>query len=118
MNGKGPLSDVKRKKPAFTPDQLPAAVAALHSAARSGAQDLASEIDIDQLAASAREVSGAKLLVADVGAVPAKALMDVADRVKGQLGDHAFLPPDAEARGVQQAHQTAEARHVQRVGQV
>ncbi len=77
-----------------TPAQLPAAVAAvaaLRSASRSSGQNVAAEIDESALLADAREVGGAKLLVADVGAVAAKALMDVADRLKGQLGSDAAV---------------------------
>ncbi len=74
-----------------TPAQLPAAVAALRSASRSSGQNVAAGIDESALLADAREVGGAKLLVADVGAVAAKALMDVADRLKGQLGNDAVV---------------------------
>ncbi len=77
-----------------TAAQLPAAVAAvaaLRSASRSSGQNVAAEIDERALLADAREVGGAKLLVADVGAVAAKALMDVADRLKGQLGSDAAV---------------------------
>ncbi len=77
-----------------TPAQLPAAVAAvaaLRSASRSSGQNVAAEIDESALLADAREVGGAKLLVADVGAVAAKALMDLADRLKGQLGSDAAV---------------------------
>ncbi len=77
-----------------TAAQLPAAVAAvaaLRSASRSSGQNVAAEIDESALLADAREVGGAKLLVADVGAVAAKALMDVADRLKGQLGSDAAV---------------------------
>ncbi len=77
-----------------TAAQLPAAVAAvaaLRSASRSSGQNVAAEIDESALLADAREVGGAKLLVADVGCVAAKALMDVADRLKGQLGSDAAV---------------------------
>ncbi len=74
-----------------TPAQLPTVVAALRSASRSSGQNVAAEIDESALLADAREVGGAKLLVADVGAVAAKALMDLADRLKGQLGSDAVV---------------------------
>ncbi len=74
-----------------TPDQLPAALAKLQEAARSAAGAATASIDEQQLAASARDLGDAKLLVADVGGVPATELMDVADRLKARLGDSAAV---------------------------
>ena len=74
-----------------TPDQLPAAVAKLGKSARSGGGDGGAAVDEEAIAATATDVAGAKLLVANVGEVPAKALMDVADRLKGRLGDAAAV---------------------------
>ena len=48
-------------------------------------------VDIDALAASAQEVAGASVLTASVEVADAKALLDVADRVKGRLGGAAIL---------------------------
>ena len=74
-----------------TPDQLPSAVAKLGKGARSGAAEAGAAVDEEAVAATATDVAGAKLLVANVGEVPAKALMDVADRLKGRLGDAAAV---------------------------
>jgi alanyl-tRNA synthetase len=74
-----------------TGDQVPAAIAKLKQSARTAGSDAGSGVDEEQLAAAATDLGGAKLLVADVGEVPAKALMDVADRLKGKLGDAAAV---------------------------
>jgi alanyl-tRNA synthetase len=74
-----------------TADQVPAAVAKLKQSARNVGSDAGSGVDEEQLAAAAKDLGGAKLLVADVGEVPAKALMDVADRLKAKLGDAAAV---------------------------
>ena len=74
-----------------TPDQVPAAVAKLKQSAHNGGSDVGVNLDEEQLAAGAKDLRGTKLLVANVGEVPAKALMDVADRLKGRLGDAAAV---------------------------
>ena len=48
-------------------------------------------LDIDALAAGARDVAGAKVLTAAVDLPDAKALLDAVDRLKGRLGDAAIL---------------------------
>jgi alanyl-tRNA synthetase len=82
-----------------TPDQLPTAVAKLAQGARSSARDAGAALDEEQLAGAARDLGGAKLLVANVGEVPAKALMDVADRLKAKLGDDAAVIVGSVAEG-------------------
>ena len=57
-------------------------------AAGSGA---ASRIDFDDLSARAVEIAGAPVLAASVEVTDAKALLDVADRLKGRLGDAAIV---------------------------
>jgi alanyl-tRNA synthetase len=51
----------------------------------------AGDADVDALAAQAQEISGATVLTAAVDVADAKALLDVADRVKGRLGVAAIL---------------------------
>ena len=74
-----------------TPEQLPTAVANLRKSARDSGGDGSAQVDVEGLASTARELGDAKLLAADVGAVPAKELMDVADRLKGKLGEVAAV---------------------------
>jgi alanyl-tRNA synthetase len=70
--------------------QLPEAVAGLRDRARQAAKTSANggaAVDTDALAAGATQIAGADV-VAEVVSVPgAKELMDVADRVKGRLGE-------------------------------
>jgi len=47
--------------------------------------------DIDELAARAEEIAGARVLAATVDAPDAKTLLEVVDRLKGRLGDAAIL---------------------------
>jgi alanyl-tRNA synthetase len=61
----------------------------LERAARRGATKQA--VDVEQLAAAAVEVGGARVLVTEVSAVEPKALLDVADRLKNKLGDAAIV---------------------------
>ena len=49
------------------------------------------QVDLDALAASAREIAGAQVLTASVEVPDARALLELADRVKGRLGDAAIL---------------------------
>jgi alanyl-tRNA synthetase len=48
-------------------------------------------VDVDGLAAGAREIAGARVLATTVTVPDAKALLDVLDRLKGLLGDAAIL---------------------------
>jgi alanyl-tRNA synthetase len=48
-------------------------------------------IDVDELAAAAVELDGARVLTAAVPAVDGKALLDVADRLKNKLGDSVIV---------------------------
>jgi alanyl-tRNA synthetase len=56
-----------------------------------GAPSGASGVDVASLAASAEELGGARVLVAAVAVGDAKALLDLLDRLKGQLPDAAIL---------------------------
>ncbi len=51
----------------------------------------ATDIDFDDLSARAVEVAGAQVLSAAVEVADAKALLDIADRLKGKLGDGAIV---------------------------
>jgi alanyl-tRNA synthetase len=80
-----------------SPDAVPDAVAELRArvrelerAVRSGAQE-AGGLELDQLAASAVELDGAQMLVATVPVSDGKELLEVADRLKGRLGDAAIV---------------------------
>jgi alanyl-tRNA synthetase len=70
--------------------QLPAAVAGLRDRAKQAAKTStngAGAVDADALAAGAAQIAGADV-VAEVVTVPSpKELMDVADRIKGRLGE-------------------------------
>jgi alanyl-tRNA synthetase len=79
-----------------TPEAVADAVAELRSkireleqAARSGQSSAG--VDLDQLVASAVEIDGALVLIASVAASDGKALLDLADRLKGKLGDAAIV---------------------------
>jgi alanyl-tRNA synthetase len=61
----------------------------LERAERRGATEQA--VDVDQLAASAIERDGARVLVKEVPELDGKALLDVADRLKNKLGDAAIV---------------------------
>ncbi len=80
-----------------TPDQVPDAIAGLQAKAKAAAKAQSSGAangapDPASIAAGARDVGGAMVLTATVDGVPGKALMDVADRVKGQVsGDAAIV---------------------------
>jgi alanyl-tRNA synthetase len=47
--------------------------------------------DVDKLASAAVDLDGARVLVADVPGGDGKALLDIADRLKGKLGDAAIV---------------------------
>jgi alanyl-tRNA synthetase len=75
------------------PERLPEAVAALRAEAKAATKAGASieSTDAATLAARAAQVDGAVVLAEVVEAPDAKALMDIADRVKGKLGDSAAI---------------------------
>jgi alanyl-tRNA synthetase len=78
------------------PERLPEAVAALRAEARAAAKAGAAVggvggVVVGDLAARAAQVDGAVILAEVVEAPDAKALMDIADRVKGRLGDSAAI---------------------------
>jgi len=71
---------------AAAPDQLPEAVAALKARAAGSAGEAEVSVDAGELAGQAREVAGVPVVVAGLEGVGAKALVEVADRVKGAVG--------------------------------
>jgi alanyl-tRNA synthetase len=77
------------------PERLPEAVATLRAearaAAKAGAAAASGGVDAVTLAARAGQVDGAVVLAEVVDAPDARTLMDIADRVKGQLGDSAAI---------------------------
>ncbi|MSW83720.1 MAG: alanine--tRNA ligase [Actinobacteria bacterium] len=76
-----------------SPDQVPAAIAALRerAAAAKDKGGAAGGADVDALAAQAREVAGAKVLTVAVEVADAKDLMTLADQLLGRLGDEAAV---------------------------
>ncbi len=58
---------------------------------KEGAGAAARGVDLQALAADAREIAGARVLAASVDVPDAKALLEVVDRLKGLLGDAAIL---------------------------
>ncbi|WP_372790755.1 alanine--tRNA ligase [Paraconexibacter sp.] len=80
-----------------TPEQVPDAISGLQAKAKAAAKAQQGgggngAADAATIAAGARDVGGAMVLTATVDGVPGKALMDVADRVKGQVsGDAAIV---------------------------
>jgi alanyl-tRNA synthetase len=75
------------------PERLPEAIAALRAEARAAAKAGAASSgpDAGALAGRAAQVDGAVVVAEVVEAPDAKALMDIADRVKGKLGDAAAI---------------------------
>jgi alanyl-tRNA synthetase len=69
--------------------ELRAKLRELERAERRGATEQA--VDVEQLATSAIERDGARVLVKEVPALDGKALLDVADRLKNKLGDAAIV---------------------------
>ncbi len=70
--------------------QLPEAVTALHESAKQAAKASANggaALDTDALAATATQIAGADVVTEVVNGPGPKELMDVADRVKGKLGE-------------------------------
>jgi alanyl-tRNA synthetase len=83
---------VIRVPPERVPDEvaeLRARVRELERAARRDATDQG--VDVEQLAASAVELDGARVLVTAVDSLDGKALLDVADRLKNKLGNAAIV---------------------------
>jgi alanyl-tRNA synthetase len=80
-----------------TPEAVPEAIRDLRARIRElersgGAAALgAGTVDVDQLAASAVELGGAQMLVAEVAAQDAKVLLDLVDRLKGKLAEAAIV---------------------------
>jgi alanyl-tRNA synthetase len=75
------------------PERLPEAIAALRAEARAAAK-AGAEVggpDAGALAGRAAQVDGAVVVAEVVDAPDAKALMDIADRVKGRLGESAAI---------------------------
>jgi alanyl-tRNA synthetase len=75
------------------PERLPEAIVALREQARAAAKAGAAGggPDASALASRAAQVDGAVVLAEVVEAPDAKALMDIADRVKGRLGESAAI---------------------------
>jgi alanyl-tRNA synthetase len=59
--------------------------------AGAGAGGASAGIDIEELAAAARDIDGASVLATTIQAPDAAALLDVVDRLKGRLGDAAIV---------------------------
>ena len=78
-----------RMSPTPSPS-LRSACRELERSDRSRGPDL-SGVDVDQLASDAVEIDGVQVLVAAVPVVDGKALLALADRLKGKLGDAAIV---------------------------
>jgi len=75
-------------------DQVPAAIAGLQSKLKAAEKARASgngAVDAAAIAAGAQDVGGARVLVATVEGVGGKPLLELADRVKGQVGEDAAV---------------------------
>jgi alanyl-tRNA synthetase len=81
------IADVARTEPAKIPDRILQLQAEAKKALKAGP----AAFDEGALADRAAQVDGALVLAERVESVDAKALMDVADRVKGKLGDSAAI---------------------------
>src|SRR5579884_3123707 len=89
----GEVASALRTRPEEAPAlarQLASERKALERQLRQGAPS-AGGVDVGELAGRAEQVSGAPVLAAAVDVPDAKALLDVADRVKGRLGDAVVL---------------------------
>jgi alanyl-tRNA synthetase len=73
------------------PGQVSERILALQAEAKKAAKSGGATFDEEALAAQAAQVDGALVLAEAVDGVDAKALMDVADRLKGRLGDNAAI---------------------------
>jgi alanyl-tRNA synthetase len=58
---------------------------------RGGGQAVDTQVDLTALAAASDEVAGARVLTAGVEGLDAKALLELVDRLKGQLGEAAIV---------------------------
>jgi alanyl-tRNA synthetase len=81
------ISTVARTEPAKIPDRI----LTLQAEAKKALKAAPAAFDEGALAGRAAQVDGALVLAEAVQGVDAKALMDVADRVKGRLGDSAAI---------------------------
>jgi alanyl-tRNA synthetase len=90
------LSDTAREL-RVTPEAVPETVRELRARVRElersggGAKSGGGAVDVDALAASAVELDGAQMLVSEVSAGDAQALLDIADRLKGKLAEAAIV---------------------------
>ena len=91
----GEAADVLRATPERVPElvaELRTRIRELESAASNGgATGAKAAIDVDQLAADAAEIDGARVVAAAVSVPDGKALLQVADRLKAKLGDAAIV---------------------------
>jgi alanyl-tRNA synthetase len=88
----GETAKVLRVPPERVPDEvaeLRSRVRELERAARRGATEQG--VDVEQLAASAVEMDGARVLVTAVDSLDGKALLEIADRLKNKLGNAAIV---------------------------
>jgi alanyl-tRNA synthetase len=80
-----------------TPEAVPETVRELRARVRElersggAAARGAAAVDVDELAASAIELDGAQMLVSEVPARDAQALLEIADRLKGKLAEAAIV---------------------------
>jgi alanyl-tRNA synthetase len=74
-----------------TPEELPKAVVSLREKASRTAAAPAVAVDAGAIAGGVREIGGAKVVVAPVEGIAAKALVEIADRVKGAAGPDAAV---------------------------
>jgi alanyl-tRNA synthetase len=81
------IANVARTEPAKIPDRI----LALQAEAKKALKSVPAAFDEGALADRAAQVDGALVLAEAVEGIDAKALMDVADRVKGRLGDSAAI---------------------------
>jgi alanyl-tRNA synthetase len=81
------IAGVARTEPAKVPDRI----LALQAEAKKALKAAPAEFDEAALAGRAAQIDGALVLAEAVEGVDAKVLMDVADRVKGKLGDSAAI---------------------------
>jgi alanyl-tRNA synthetase len=73
-------------------ERVPDAVVELRERAR-GHERIVEKpaVDIEQLLSRARDVDGARVLAASIDGIDSKALLELADRLKGKLGDAAIV---------------------------
>ena len=83
----------RRRPAARHTEAVPAAVAALQQKTREAAKARTTNgaVDVSSLVSRAGQVDGAIVLTEVVEAIDAKALLDLADRVKGKLGESAAV---------------------------